>query len=459
MDWTDLALFGQRIFLCMITTSVAGSVFMMFLWLLEHHKKWKNSRMYLSWMKIALLMYLLPFAQLAVIGTRIEVSFSGIMWTTEYMMVSTAPMSRSYAIIMGIFFAGFFPVLLFRIKQYWNLRTILKGNIPIENEILQKVLDECGDAKIMVCQNDLLKFPITTGIIKPKIILPVNEYEEKEYRMILAHERNHIRANDLLWKKIALIVTFIHWWNPMVYVLLSKLILQEEIECDIRTCEESKDFTMKEYGYFLSGMESSKDELLFASAICKTNRDLFRRLEGMISRKKVKKSTAIFMSSCLLIFSVIPSYAASEAMAQIHEKWMRKTETAVEEETVDYASLEEYGNVSDDKNIAEEGMLEPDDTETFGSEISLDKTIKGNTRQLYAWKNLKKGDVVVVIAKCNDQDMTYRIGLKKDTGELTYRDGKGELSHIFTVSTDGKYAVYVENRNSKSISVTGRAVF
>lgn len=165
------------------------------------------------------------------------------------------------------------------------------------------------------------------------------------------------------------------------------------------------------------------------------------------------------MSSCLLIFSVIPSYAASEAMAQIHEKWMRKTETAVEEEAVDYASLEEYSHVSNDKNIVEEGMLEPDDTEAFGSEISLDKTIKGNTRQLYAWKNLKKGDVVFVIVKCDDQDVTYRIGLKKDTGELTYRDGKGELSHIFTVNADGEYAVYVENRNSKSISVTGRAVF
>lgn len=48
---------------------------------------------------------------------------------------------------------------------------------------------------------------------------------------------------------------------------------------------------------------------------------------------------------------------------------------------------------------------------------------------------------------------------KKKSGEMTYRDGKGELQHIFTVNTDGEYAVYVENRNSKSISVTGRAVF
>lgn len=72
--------------------------------------------------------------------------------------------------------------------------------------------------------------------------------------MILEHEMNHILRGDLIWKKLGLLVTFIHWWNPLAYILLEKLILQEEIECDIKTCDNNTNFTPREYGYYLSGM-------------------------------------------------------------------------------------------------------------------------------------------------------------------------------------------------------------
>ena len=40
---------------------------------------------------------------------------------------------------------------------------------------------------------------------------------------------------------------------------------------------------------------------------------------------------------------------------------------------------------------------------------------------------------------------------------MTYKEGNGNMNHIFTVSSDGKYAVYVENRSNTSMQVTGWA--
>ena len=75
------------------------------------------------------------------------------------------------------------------------------------------------------------------------------------------------------------------------------------------------------------------------------------------------------------------------------------------------------------------------------------------------WQEMKKGDQIMASAKCSDSSIVYRIGIKDSDGGLTYAEGSGSLSHIFTIESDGKYTVYVENRSNKSMQVTGRASY
>lgn len=463
MSWIKWT-FAQNLFYGMITATVAGSVLVILMMLLEQTPQYRNSRLKLLWMKLAQILYLFPIMALVVILTRASFSVNGsIAWTSDFWRASTPPVRSTYRIFMIIWLVGLLFGVMFRILQFWKLHEILKGNISIENELCQRMIGEYQTKyqlkTIAFYQNDMIEFPICVGDFRPRIILPVKEYTEKELHMVLEHELHHIKNHDLAWKKVGLVTTFIHWWNPIVYFLLYKMILQEEIECDIRTCESNKYFTMKEYGFYLSGMSESQDDMIFVSALCKSKKDLFRRLEGMVKGKKITKKM-IMVSCCILAtLAAVPSYAAAESVARINEKWMMETETGMEEVQIDFAALEITGHVSDDPDVEEIDLTLEQKTLPYSTLVSLDRTISANTRVLYLWKDMQAGNQISIMARCPDGSIVYRIGIKEQNGTMSYIQGSGNLSHIFTIQTNGSYTAYVENRSNISMKVTGDAAY
>lgn len=463
MSWTSLALDMQNLCWCMVTTTVAGSVLVLILLLVSKIGMLQNSRLQLPWMKTALLCYLLPLPTLLIIGSKTNISVHGVVYTGEFWLASTMPMKKVYMSIICIWMLGLAVGIVFRIFQYRKLRNILKGNIPVEDEscieMIKVYQKKFHLSHVQFYQNDSILFPISTGSLEPQIILPVRGYCEKELHMVLEHEFSHVKHHDLLWKKIGLLVTFIHWWNPFSYVLLRRLILQEEIECDIRTCENNRNFTMKEYGYYLAGIPEDEDDMIFASALSKSKRDIIRSIEGMAKGKKYTKRMAVASCIVLSMLAMVPSYAASEGMAQMNERWMEKTVIEREHEPVDYDALELHGHVTDDPDIVEIDLTK-DGVEPAGALVTLDYTINPMTRVLYRYQNMNAGDKIAVIANCSDSSITYRIGIRGEEGVVDYVQGSGSQSHIFTIDMTGRYAVYVENRsNSKSMTVTGSAMY
>lgn len=463
MIWIKCAIWIQRFFLCTITAQVAGSVLVILILMMERTRRWSNSRLRLWWMKAAQMLFLIPIATIVVIHSRMDFTPDGILWLSEFWTSTSPVMQKVYFVLISVWVVGLLIGVIFRIIQYFKLWSIMHGNIPVSNETYLHFIDAYKEKfklnKVRFFQNDLLNFPISVGCICPKIILPVKNYTEKELHMILEHEMNHIRNRDLLWKKIGLFNTFLHWWNPFVYIILNKLILQEEIECDIKTCENNFYFTMKEYGLYLSNMDENYNDLVFVSALCKSRKDLFRRLEGMAGGKKYKKWIA--MVSCLLLslVSVVPSYAASEGIIRLNEGWIENTEVENEVEKIDFQSIEVKEIGQDEEKITEIDLTEGNSTFSLNAEVSLDYTVKANTRVLYRWQEMQAGDQVLVTASCSDSSIVFRIGIKNNNNTVTYIQGSGTLSHIFEIDEDGEYSVYVENRSSKAMTVTGRASY
>lgn len=77
--------------------------------------------------------------------------------------------------------------------------------------------------------------PSLCGIIKPKILIPLNvvsSVNEKEMKYIIMHELCHYKRKDILVTWITSIIKAIHWFNPIIYLGFNIMRSDCEAACD-----------------------------------------------------------------------------------------------------------------------------------------------------------------------------------------------------------------------------------
>ena len=84
-----------------------------------------------------------------------------------------------------------------------------------------------------IYRSDMLLSPVLTGIIHPKIILPASlDVDSTEGQMVLVHENVHRQRLDNLWRVLAILIVCVHWFNPLVWVMLKAFFTDMEQSCD-----------------------------------------------------------------------------------------------------------------------------------------------------------------------------------------------------------------------------------
>jgi len=86
--------------------------------------------------------------------------------------------------------------------------------------------------RIRVCHSARTATPITYGILRPRIILPMNLPADASSDYMLHHEIQHIRNHDALLNLLWLGVLCLHWFNPLVWVGWVFLRRDMEARCD-----------------------------------------------------------------------------------------------------------------------------------------------------------------------------------------------------------------------------------
>jgi beta-lactamase regulating signal transducer with metallopeptidase domain len=77
--------------------------------------------------------------------------------------------------------------------------------------------------------------PAVMGILRPKLILPADfrlRYTRLERRLILAHERAHLRRGDTVWNALAALLSCVFWFNPLSYLAAACFRVDQELACD-----------------------------------------------------------------------------------------------------------------------------------------------------------------------------------------------------------------------------------
>ncbi len=152
-----------------------------------------------------------------------------------------------------IWAAGAAAVLCWQIASYIRYcRKTRPWNRPVTEELVLNIYEElCLEMGIKnvpeLVQNRRSQSPMLIGLRKPTIVLPEMNYSEDDYTVILSHELNHYKRHDLWYKLLVLAALCIHWFNPLVWLMLREADNDLEISCDEAVVKNSSNDDRAQY--------------------------------------------------------------------------------------------------------------------------------------------------------------------------------------------------------------------
>jgi hypothetical protein len=124
--------------------------------------------------------------------------------------------------------------------------------------------------------------PAVLGIVHPEVVVPawLLEAEPEEQRLVVLHEREHVRARDPLVLAAGCVAVALVPWSPAAWWMLRRLRAAVELDCDARVLRRG--VAPRAYGSLLIEMAGRGPGLsLGAPALAGSPSTLERRLRAM----------------------------------------------------------------------------------------------------------------------------------------------------------------------------------
>ncbi len=183
-------------------------------------------------------------------------------------------------------------------------RTIRDSIFCTEETLLttaSQVETEAGiQRRVRYFLSDRIVIPMAWRVIRPVVILPrVLLPNSSALRMVLKHELAHIKRNDIVWLNFASIVTILHWFNPLAWMVRRKMLKESEYACDDFVL--SAGTAAQEYARLL--LESTRDFGLPGSMVM-TRTAYTTQLEGRIMSILTHRKREPFTSNRLAAVTI-----------------------------------------------------------------------------------------------------------------------------------------------------------
>lgn len=149
--------------------------------------------------------------------------------TTRYIPVTTI---LFYGYLAGaaafLLYQGLSYALFRRTVRRWK-RDVARADYA---SLLSDTARDLGVSapEMIVCE--AISTPAVTGLLRPRLLLPHEHYDVQELRYILRHELCHLKRRDMLLKLVLLAANAMHWFNPVVYLMLRQADEDIELACD-----------------------------------------------------------------------------------------------------------------------------------------------------------------------------------------------------------------------------------
>ena len=143
--------------------------------------------------------------------------------------------SQEVSVWRILWLAGMAAALLFFVTAYIRHLCAFRAAGPVENSFTRDWRSSHRLRRpIAVRESGGITAPLTYGVFRPVILVPAGiDWEDVgTLNYVFAHEYTHIRRFDALLRLLLITALCVHWFNPLVWVMVILALRDIELSCD-----------------------------------------------------------------------------------------------------------------------------------------------------------------------------------------------------------------------------------
>lgn len=237
-------------------------------------------------------------------------------------------------------------------------------SLPICDERAVKWMQEHHNIRnVALRKSELIKSPLTYGIIHPVILLPSEiNLNEEEFLCIMEHEWTHIRRWDILVKYLLYLTVCIYWFHPMIWIMAISLNQDIEMACDEEVIKKYPNHLKKTYALILIRLAESRQNSIWPVKACfARHSEIEERIHFIMKTKKYSwkaAALAVGMACCTITaFTVSAQGTPKEVTVKTSSAQSAKDETAKSKKTAATETTEADKTATLDLQSAKQGQI------------------------------------------------------------------------------------------------------
>lgn len=237
-------------------------------------------------------------------------------------------------------------------------------SLPICDERAVKWMQEHHNIRnVALRKSELIKSPLTYGIIHPVILLPSEiNLNEEEFLCIMEHEWTHIRRWDILVKYLLYLTVCIYWFHPMIWIMAILLNQDIEMACDEEVIKKYPNHLKKTYALILIRLAESRQNSIWPVKACfARHSEIEERIHFIMKTKKYSwkaAALAVGMACCTITaFTVSAQGTPKEVTVKTSSAQSAKDETAKNKKTATTETTEADKTATLNLQSAKQGQI------------------------------------------------------------------------------------------------------
>lgn len=211
------------------------------------------------------------------------------------------------------------------VRYFWSRRKLLRVSSPAGEEdqaALEAARRRTGcdrEAELYRCSS--IHTPLLMGFLHPVILLP-DKMPEGSLEAALSHELTHLKRKDTGYMLILTVVRCVHWFNPLVWLMVRTARRDMELCCDYDLLNGQGEEARRAYGRAILDQMAGRDRGFFGitTGFSGSKKEVFARFRAMMDTAPKRKGRVVLVlagAAVLLSGSLVACQTAEPGESEV----------------------------------------------------------------------------------------------------------------------------------------------